>query len=179
VAECIIAESRQTPFAVPTLSAVDLKKLEPVKQAADKLASDLLEPGISPYYTRKAIRSALHFGDANVIPMGDQTDIVDMCGHIADEKKITNPKIREDCRALAERMKEAVICEEHAGKGMLEAHGLSIYACTFTRAFDPCATVNPITNNPEPDGKFSYRNLDFAKDNKWQEFLRTKFAKVS
>lgn len=177
VAQVIVGESEKTPFEMPTASAIDLKKIEAVKGAVDTLGKDLLDPKISSYFTRKSIRESLHFAQGPTFPEGDHVDIIDMCSHLKENKKVATSLIVADCEELERRVKEAILAEEHGGQGMEQAHGLSLYAPDDGRRYDPFACKNPMSGEYNEEGKFSYRKLGFARDNRWEELLRKKFLK--
>jgi hypothetical protein len=177
VAQCIVAESEKNPLAMPTLSALDLKKIDAVKSATEELSRNLIDPALSSYQIRKSIRESLHFGQMAAPPEGDHVDIIDMCGHISLNEKIARPSVNAACEELSHKVKEALIAGEHAGKGMEEAHGLSLYAPANRMTYDPFSCKNPITNAYDEKSSFSYRKLDFSQDSKWEELLRTKLTK--
>ncbi|MBI2264696.1 MAG: hypothetical protein HYU64_05935, partial [Armatimonadetes bacterium] len=168
----------KTPFSTPTLSAVDSSRIADVKLAAEALARDLLEPKISGYYVRRAMKDAKYYATASDLPMGDQADLVDLGMKISAHPKVTNEKIKGDTENLRKAVENAVIAEQHSAEEE-GSHGLSIYASYLQKAYDPLKSKNPITGLVEDTQRFSYRKLAFAQNSPWEEFLRNKFKIVS
>lgn len=175
VGRAIVDEASRSPVTIRTMSAVDTRALEPVKQAVDRLALDLMAPGISPYFAHRAIEGATHFEDGL---MGDLVDIDCMARSLASRPEISNSELRQHAHQLSARAHEAVLAETHSGPDVEAVCGLSIYAPTMARNFDRFRRTHPITMSAEPEERFSYRRLDFARDNRWEEMLREKFRKV-
>ncbi len=170
----IIDEARKTPIATPTLSAVDSTKMGEVKASADALGDHLLDPSVSGYYIKNAIRKAKGYAFPLDRPAGDYRDIVDMAEQIAAQPKVATEAIKKDLERLKNAVKEAVIAEEHSD---VEAgsHGLSIYAPINVQSYDPFRFKNPVNGLSDGDERFSYRKLAMTEDSGWEKMLRTKF----
>jgi hypothetical protein len=175
LAGMIVNESGKTPDNTSTMAAIDLEKMGNLKDSVEHLAVDLLDPSLSPVQLRKCFEGAQRFADPSAPPIGDLTDMVDLCAHIAGNEAIGSDRVRRDCSELIRSVNESVISEQHNGYGVDGAHGLSIYAPADAMRFDPCAFTNPVSGAYDPEGTFSYHHVDFSRGSNWESLVRGKF----
>jgi hypothetical protein len=163
----------------PTQSAVDLSKMDTVKNAADGLAGKLLEALEKDpkklVDLRKDIGKTQNYLKCDMFaePYIDHRDL----GHFAKviaEADHYGPEIKKAAQELREAVKGAVIAEEHtaeSSQGNLMEHstGMAVYL-PKDYGYD-LPRKNPIDNVPS-GGTHGYEESSFAKDTRWDEMLK-------
>lgn len=179
IARMIVSESAEAPDTTFTMAAIDLEKMDELKDAVERLAVDLIDPSVSAGMLQKSFSEAKRFGDPSAHPTGDLADMVDLCTHIAGIEATPGDLVRRDCNDLIGKVKASVISEQHNGHGMDEAHGLSIYAPDDSSLFDPFAHIDPLSGSCDQSGRFSYHQVDFSRDSNWEALIKGKFKDCS
>jgi len=164
----------------PTQSAIDLSKMDKVKDAADKLSKALLDKiKEDPSFVdvvRKDISKTQRFLNYDLFaePYIDYRDVGDFAKTILKDPKIVDENIKNAASELLSSVKEAVIAEENTvetttGRSVAGATGLSAY---LSKDYGhDLAGTNPIDNVPA-GGTHGYEQTSFAKDTHWDELLK-------
>jgi hypothetical protein len=158
VNQYIDSYDRGAPFSPSvTQAAVDLSKLGDITQAVDDLATQLLSK-LKNDQTQSAIyrawKSTTRFYDNLYM---DLYQFADNLGRISDDTQIQHA-----CTVIKRIFegKEAdspLIAERHLGENLRDVRGLSIYMPPFKNPSD------------------FYRDLDFANQTRWADFLSAYF----
>jgi hypothetical protein len=145
-----------------TLSAIDLKAIGKVVDAANTLAKDILAGKADLDDVRDSLRYTQHFGlDAPPMePYIDFRDIWDLADMMEGNPNIKNRDIKKDLKELKKAVETAVVFEEHKDDEDYEgAHGISIYA--------------PRREKSVSEKLFKkYDELRMSKRTKWNEFIK-------
>jgi hypothetical protein len=134
-----------------TQSAIDLGQLDEVVGAVDELARALLARRSSNFLEgalHRAWRRSVRFFE------GAYVDLHDLAGNLRAAS--ADQAVRGPCLAIQRALTRAggpIIAAGHVGAGLAEARGLSIYF------------------PPYRDPSVFYRELDFARDTRWGDFL--------
>lgn len=130
-----------------TQSAVDLSKITGVAQAADSLARALI-----PFASSSAAALSSARDTAQSYAYVYYKDLVDYATRVS--ALLGSDEVFAARNELSNAMSAAVIAEAHTGASVAQSHGLSIYI-------------------PEPSTYLvRYRDLAFARDTQWDEFLK-------
>ncbi|MFP4498937.1 MAG: clostripain-related cysteine peptidase [Vulcanimicrobiota bacterium] len=130
---------------LPTLSAIDLNRMEKVGKASNNLAKAIIDTDTPNETIKGLVRNSQSF-------MGFK-DHHDFCKKIVESKDITDKKLKQRAKELMETLQDAVILEQHSPE-YPGATGLSVELPSYNRS---------------PSEK--YKKLDFAKDTLWDEAL--------
>ena len=163
----------------PTQSAIDLSKMDAVKNAADGLAGKLLdrvkEDPKALLDLRADIGKTQNFLRCDMFaePYVDHRDLGHFAKVIAGSDHYS-PEIKKAAEELKAAVQGAVIAEEHAsqsnaGHVMENSTGLAAYIPKDYGHDLP--RPNPIDNVPS-GGTHGYEETSFAKDTKWDEMLQ-------
>ncbi|MCD6310489.1 MAG: hypothetical protein J7M18_07215, partial [Candidatus Eremiobacteraeota bacterium] len=162
-----------------TQSAVDLDKIEKVKESADDLAGAILKlvkkkPEMIAEI-RRVVRDTQRYltFDMWADPYQDFRDITDFANRMARDKKIKDPAIKKAARELAKNARDAVIAEHHhmksyGGRLLTGSHGLSVYLPDDYGYDRPHLSSHAIEFSPT----HGYEKIGFAKDTRWDEMLK-------
>lgn len=170
----------QTMFT-PTQSAIDLSKMEGLKNSANNVAEQLLnEIKKDPKaieIVRKDINNTQHFLNYDMFaePYNDYRDLGDFAKTLMNEEYFKGTGVHDAAAKLLQSVKEAVIAEQHAsesfsGQIMEGATGISTYL-PKNYGFD--AKGNSTLDGVPVGGTHGYENTSYAKDTKWDELLDT------
>ncbi|MCL5036171.1 MAG: clostripain-related cysteine peptidase [Chloroflexi bacterium] len=162
-----------------TQSAIDLKKMDAVKNSADELAGAILDAVKEDPKKIKEFRSVIKDTqryltfDMWADPYQDFRDITDFANRLKTDKKITDPAVKKAAENLAKAAKESVISEFHhlksyGGKDLSGSHGLSAYIPDDYGYDRPNLSSHAIEFSPT----HGYEKTGFAKDTKWDEMLK-------
>ncbi|MHB2017040.1 MAG: clostripain-related cysteine peptidase [Candidatus Xenobia bacterium] len=166
----------------PTQAAIDLSKMNQVKDQANNLAGLLLEamqkdPKLVDQL-RHDVKHTQHFlaMDSYILPYNDYRDLGDFVRVIEKDPKFAgDPRVKSTCNQLKAAIKDAVIAEWHApessmgGKSLEGATGLSVYL-TPHYGFDK-AGKSAIDNIPQ-GGTHGHEKTSFAQDTQWDQMLK-------
>lgn len=164
-----------------TQSALDMSKMEEVKNQADALAKALLDeikkdPGAIETI-RKDISNTQRFLNFDMFakPYVDYRDIGDFAKVMAKEKKFEGTAVTEAAQKLSAAVSNAVIAEEHAsesfsGRVMEGATGLSVF---LPKNYGYDTKGESVIDGVPVGGTHGYENTSFAKDTHWEELIKT------
>ena len=170
----------QTMFS-STQSAIDLSKMEEVKNRADDVAKLLLgeiqkDPKMIDK-VRKDITKSQHFlqFDMYAKPYLDYRDMGDFAKVLRDDKQFEGTPIQEAAKKLNEAVENAVLMEAHVSESytggvMAGATGISTFL-PKNYGFD-VKGKSTIDGLPA-GGTHGYENTSWAKDTSWDELLQT------
>jgi len=154
--------------AMKTISLLDLKQMEQVKQTTDHLAQSLLKSHISSQELKKIISHTYNF--CRVEP-GDKlcNEYRDLY-HFAELLSLNSgvePEVKKAALEVMQSIKSAVIQEGHQGKG--DINGLAIYLPKdgMLNYYDGRNTESKVAVNVPA----VYRSTDWARETKWDEWL--------
>lgn len=180
LADFFIFEAKYQPRPVaemmaPTLSAVDLAKLEDVKTAAGEFSKSLVAAVKGKPKRLDALREDIKLtqnfvaakgSKSEAEPYSDYRDLQNFVENVLADKRISDPAVKEKGQKVIDAVKNAVIGEVHTGKAVKDAHGISAYI-PDDYGFD----LPPTFFTPKNwDPKHGYENMDFGKSG-WDEFL--------
>jgi len=133
-----------------TLSAISLTSLDEVVSAADQLAGAILNnPGDRPSIRAAQEQTQRFDFDKEVYVY--YKDLYDFANRV--NNLVTTAEIRSSCQAVMAAVNDAVLYQRNSGGKVADAHGVSIYLSAPGRMLS------------------SYRNIAFAQDTSWDEFL--------
>lgn len=136
---------------IPTFSITDMSKMEGFKDSLNGLAETIMKSD-DKESVKQAIRSAENYGQGWA-PYGDIRDVGNLADNIIASSK--DESLVEAAKNVKASLAEAVMYNS-VGNQHPKSQGLSIYAPT---------------NKPQDLG-FSYEDLQFTKDTKWDEMLK-------
>ena len=139
---------------IPTFSAVDLTKMDGLTKATNTLAEAILASG-DKAAIKTAIKSSEAYG-SGYTPYKDLRDEYDMAEKMIKSTGITDKNLKKAAQAVIDSIKTVVIANENNPSSHPNSHGVSIYAPTTAGASGP---------------GYGYKNLDFAKNTKWDEAI--------
>jgi len=130
-----------------TQSVVDLARIGDVAAAVDGLAGALI-----PLAAGKSAALASARSTAQQYAFVDYKDLLDFAERAASV--LGDASVSSALIALQQAMTQAIVAEGHTGSSVAQSHGLSIYI-------------------PPPGSYLTrYEELMFAKDTRWDEFLK-------
>lgn len=97
---------------VPTLSAIELNKVEPVAEAVGALHAAILEAKISPASLRETLASSKQLPYASVPREVNVADLGSFARTLA--QRCDDEVVKKSCEALSAALGEAVLAEQHA-----------------------------------------------------------------
>jgi hypothetical protein len=184
LAKFLVDYYKDKPEAFVTKSAMDLEKMNGVKDAVDDLAKALIKTKTPKEVIKEAIQDSQGF--SKVFQYEFYThfrDLYDVAAHLAKNRKIKDPALKEAAKAVMKAVDDAVIAniggayartevldqtKSRDGKedvtlikvsqGKFDSHGLSVYAPT-----DKKYTSDKVMKE--------YKELALSEDTKWDEFL--------
>ena len=136
---------------IPTFSITDMSKMEGFKDSLNGLAETIMKSDDKDT-VKQAIRNAENYGQGWA-PYGDIRDVGNLADNIIASSK--DKSLVEAAKNVKASLTEAVMYNS-VGNQHPKSQGLSIYAPT---------------NKPQDLG-FSYEDLQFTKDTKWDEMLK-------
>ena len=164
----------------PTQSAIDVSKMDAVKDSADRVAGLLLEamdkdPKLVDQLRKDIKHSQKYLAmDAHVEPYIDYRDLKDFAKVLAKDPKF-GPQVAEAAVELQKAVDGAVVSEWHApwssagGRSLDGSNGLSAYI-PRDYGFDRGAK-NGI-DGIKGGSTHGYEKTQWAKDSKWDEMLK-------
>lgn len=166
----------------PTQSAIDLAKMETVKDKASQLSGLLVElaekdPALVDQL-RKDMKKTQHFiaADMYIEPYSQYRDLGDFARVIEkDEAFSSDPRVKAAAVELQAAVKDAVVAEWHApvsgqgGRSLEGSTGLSTYLPP-DYGFDKQGHSS--IDGVPAGGTHGYENTAFAKDTSWEKMLK-------
>jgi hypothetical protein len=174
------------PEAFKTKSAVDLPKMEAVKDSFKGLVEALKKSSIEPERIAAAIEASQNFGITTeaIYPFYDQIrDLRGLAANLTDTELISDKKVRAAAKAVVESVDKAVVdnlaheytryevkgeglsldgkekfTDYREFKGKYDAHGLSVFA--------------PLSDKLVKSAKMTeYQGLDFTQETGWGDYI--------
>ncbi|MGV8124413.1 MAG: clostripain-related cysteine peptidase [Candidatus Xenobiia bacterium LiM19] len=145
VAKKIVKEAEGFQSALPTLSAVDMAKMDGLAKATDGFAEKLIATDTPKATLMSIIKSTKSFSGYK-----DQFDFAERLVKSADVK---DEELKKAAREMMDAVKNTVIAEEHSDS-MKGAHGLHIELPSYAS-----------TTSQE------YKGLKLSQDTRWDEAL--------
>lgn len=152
LARNIVKEAQRDPDNLPTLSAVDMKKIDGVARATKELSSAIIATDTPNSVLKEIAKNSTAFAKDGAY-MSEYKDQHDFCRRIVESDKISDKKLKKAAVEVMNSIKDAVIEETHSEKYQ-HARGLSIHLPSY--GFRPWP---------------HYRDLDFPKDTGWDNAL--------
>lgn len=167
----------------PTQSAIDLSKMESVKNAMDALAGVLIDavkadPAMIDQI-RADIKGAQRMiaADMHLEPYVDYRDLGDFARVLVKDDKLNavNPKIGEAAKDVMAAVQEAVIAEQHApisgfgGRSLEGATGMSAY---IPRDYGHDKVGKSHIDGLPNGGTHGYETTSMAKETRWESLLK-------
>lgn len=153
-----------------TISAIDLSKMDGVKQSWDTLAQSLLTAGVSGDKINKLLDDTQDFqGRSRNAAYQNERDAFDFARRVKEDPDITDANVKAAAQAAMDSIEGATIGDAAVGKYVKNAHGISVFAPTHYGYFRPDGT--PTANRSIKDADYS--NTRFAQDTVWDDVLST------
>jgi hypothetical protein len=160
VASQIVEEASKNQKVLPTLSAIDLTKMDNIGKKSSEFADEVMKV----MGAREAIRRIANKTESysKVIPLiepyGQYRDFVNFLENVIESNELDGPaykniKIKAD--ELLKEVKGSIIAEEHDETRYGKSNGLSVYL--------PTSKPNP--------AKYGYDKTKWAQDTTWDEML--------
>ncbi|HPZ08791.1 MAG TPA: clostripain-related cysteine peptidase, partial [Candidatus Eremiobacteraeota bacterium] len=191
IAKSIVEHYSDKPAAFATKSAIDLSKMDNVKNALDTFAQKLRKTDTPKEVLSEVIEEAQNFSRKFFYEFYSHTrDLYSVAEKIVKSEKVTDKELKESATGMMKAVKDAVIAnvsnvysrrkvlsnyKSQDGKenislvevaeGKFDAAGLSIYLPYKTNYVDHFLK----------EGK-GYRELATSKETEWDEFLVEKFG---
>ncbi len=156
------------PDAAVQLSALDLRRVETVTMACDRLAELLLEERI-PRSTLKYLvgRTQRFNSDSDARPERDFRDLGNFADRLLGSSKVTDPLVRHAAEQLKTSLEALVVRQQNAGDGVEDATGLSVYLPTrYGKDSRPRGLPKE-----QFTSTWGYPETLFAQGTKWDEML--------
>jgi hypothetical protein len=150
LARAMVETAKADQKALPTLSAIDLSKMDTVTNASNNFAQLLLDTD-----TSGALLQSLARDTENFHGFKDQYHYAE---NILNSKDVTDEKLKEGAKDLMKTLEGVVIAEQHSEEKHPNAHGLTAEIPSYSKA-----------------GK-GYENLKFAQETVWGKAME-KIAK--
>ena len=156
-AKIVVKVNEENQEYIPTFSATDLRKMDPLAKSIDKLAKSILKSE-----EKNAIKDAVTGAESYGGPWEPYADMRDL-HHIAEriEKGISDPEVKKSAKELRKTFNDAIIANEADPGKWPNAKGLHIYA--------PKKGSESIGYK----GGYKYHELSFAKDTDWEEAIKS------
>lgn len=171
----------------PTLSAIDLKKIDAVKQAYSGLASELSKALVDNPSAKEALRQAIgetqNFNqDKNSSDFyGDFRDLGHFAKNLQSDVRL-GEGVHKAAQAVLKAAGESIIDETHSGPQLANATGISAYlpldagydlhsSWKAPRGFDPLHGYND--TSVAQGSEWSSILKDIAQEDKWNAKLRS------
>jgi hypothetical protein len=169
-AKILVEEAGKAPNAIKTMSIIDLKKMEAVKNNSDVLAKALLKSSMPKEELKKIVESTFNF--CQVLPddklCTNYRDLFQFADGLAKAPGAED-QIKQAALELKQSIKEAVIAEIHTEEE--HSTGLSIYLPSngMLESYDRRDPGAKLPMNP----KEIYNELEWAKDTSWDELVQS------
>jgi hypothetical protein len=156
VARKIIEESAKTQDQLPTLSAIDLTKMDSLASAASDFAREVMAKPDALDLVRKIANKTESYSKTIpfIEPYGQYRDLIDFATKIVESKDLTDASVRGKAADLLDAAKNAIIAEQHS-ELYKDSHGISVYLPT---------------DKPKP-AKYGYTKTSWAKNTPWDEMI--------
>lgn len=141
----LVATAQGKQDDLPTMSAIDLSKMDGVKDAVNTFAEAILDSDTSRGTLRGMARKTEVFTGYK--------DLYHFAQQVGENPSITDDQLKAAARGVTEAISGAVYAEQHS-RSYPNAHGLTVQLPSWQ--FSPSD---------------EYKGLDFAKDTKWDEAL--------
>jgi hypothetical protein len=153
-AKIVVDVNKQHNRDIPTFSAIDLTKMDGLTAATNTLAEAIIASG-DKAAIKTAIKSSEAYG-SGYTPYKDIKDEYDMAEKMIKSTGISDKNVKKAAQAVIDSIKSVIIANENNPSQHPNSHGVSIYAPTTAGASGP---------------GYGYKNLDFAKNTKWDEAI--------
>ncbi|MEW6281993.1 MAG: clostripain-related cysteine peptidase [Candidatus Eremiobacterota bacterium] len=151
-----------------TISALDLSKMDGVKDAWNNLAQKILAAGISGEKLNYLLDETQDFqGMSKNLAYHNQRDAYDFAKRVFEDKDITDAAVKDAAQKAMEAIDGILVGDAAVGKFVKNAHGLSVFAPTHYGFFRPDG--EPVANRSIKDADYS--NTQFAQDTVWDDVL--------
>ena len=152
LARLVVDVCSKNQYSVPTFSAVDLNKIDTLKDTVNEFAESIINTNEKDL-VKSSILKAENYAGGYLTPYKDIRDL----NHIAKNigKVTSDPELKETSDRIQEVLGEVVLENESNQRTHPESKGLSIYAPN-TKRFG-----------------YNYDNLAFVKDTKWGDALKS------
>lgn len=186
LAQSIVHAYDDNPDAFKTKSAVDLTKMDEVKDSFKTLVDTLRDREVDPQVVAAAIEGSQNFGitEQAIYPFYDQIrDLRGLASNLADKAIVQDRKVRNAAQAVVESVDNAVVdnlahsytrqeimgegvttngkekfTEVRVYEGQYDAHGLSVFA--------------PLSQKLTQGQKMSeYKGLSFSQETGWGDYV--------
>jgi clostripain len=155
-AKIVVDVNKDHNHDISTFSAIDLRKLDTLTTATDKLAEAIIASK-DKTAIKTAIRSAESYG-GGYTPYKDLKDEFDMAEKMSKSSGISDKAVKKAAQEVMDAVNTVVMANESNPSSHPRSHGVSIYTPTTTGASGP---------------GYGYAKLAFAKNTKWAEALKT------
>ncbi|MCL5037336.1 MAG: clostripain-related cysteine peptidase [Chloroflexi bacterium] len=145
LAQKVVDTAQSVQGTLPTMSAIDMTKVDALSKTLDKMAVRLMETDTPASVIKDVFKKAESFDSMK--------DVYDIADKIENNTKVSDEELKKIAAQVKKDIEAAVIAEQHSSS-YPNAHGLHIEA--------PSWNLSPSSQ---------YKELAFAKDTKWDEAL--------
>jgi len=140
----IVTDAGTVQGDLPTMSSIDLSKMEDVAKSVDSFSQSILDTKTPMSTLSKLVNQTESFSEFK--------DLYDFTNKVANDKTITDEKLKASAKGVMESLARAILANEHSSQ-YPEAHGLQIELSAW--------------GGPSYD----YKELEFAKNTKWADAM--------
>jgi len=140
----IVTDAETVQGDLPTMSSIDLTKMEDVAKSVDAFSQAILDTATPMKTLSQLVIKTQSFLDFK--------DLYDFADKVVNDRTITDEKLTASAKGVLEALDEAIIANEHSSR-YPEAHGLQIEL------------------NAWGGPSYHYKDLEFAKNTKWDEAM--------
>ncbi|MCE1247857.1 MAG: clostripain-related cysteine peptidase [Firmicutes bacterium] len=145
LAKFIVRAASQDQNNLPTMSAIELDKMDNVAKASNKLVEAVLASDTPPALLKTLVRKTQ--------PFEGFKDHYDFCSRIVTSEDVKDVKLKEAAQGVMDSLYNAVMYEEHSSKSP-GGHGLSVHLPSYRATYQD-----------------EYRQTQWAKDTKWDKMI--------
>jgi hypothetical protein len=154
-AKIVVDVNKEHNNDISTFSAIDLRQLDTLTAATDKLA-DAIIASKDKTAIKTTIRSAESYG-GGYTPYKDLKDEYDLADKLSKATGVSDKAVKKAAQEVMDAVNIVVLANESNPKKHPNSHGVSIYT--------------PTSTGPSGPG-YGYGKLGFAKSTKWAEALK-------
>jgi len=171
-----IVEHYSDKASFSTISAIDLDKMEGVKNALGDFAAKLRTTDTGKDVLAECIENALHFGQTGYEFYSHNRDLYSVAEHILQSDKVKDEPLKESAKGMMEAIKRAVISKGFNNcMWVVTDNGLQQTDFSDSNGLSVYLPTNPKYVDGYVKGE-EYKELATSKETVWDEFIVEKFG---
>lgn len=160
---------------IPTISALNLEKVESLSGIMKELASALLSTTVEPSLIRDAMDHSVRFipEGRNSKPLSDYRDLYSLAENLQADARIGDQTVKNAAQKIMKLIENDIVLAEHhkeSGLGKESIHGLTVYMPVdgFPKDDDYSRVISTWKAR---DIKPEYLSLDLVKETGWDKVI--------